>query len=146
MRSPLRNKLRELRALIIDEISIVSNLQLLYIHVRLVEIFGCSDNIPFAGITVVACGNLLQLPPVQQRAVYAEYHDVWQNLFHLRKLFKIADLVEVMRQKGDSQLIDLLNKVRIISRTYKLQDINKKLQKITKHTTRLSPLLLCKNF
>ena len=28
---------------------------------------------------------------------------------------KIAELVEVMRQKGDSQLIDLLNKVRIAS-------------------------------
>ena len=93
----------------------VSNLQLLYIHLRLVEIFGCSDNIQFAGITVVACGELLQLPPVQQRAVYAEYHDVWQNIFHLWKLFKIAELVEVMRQKGDSQLIDLLNKVRIAS-------------------------------
>ena len=93
----------------------VSNLQLLYIHLRLVEIFGCSDNIPFAGITVVACGDLLQLPPVQQRAVYAEYPDVWQNLFHLWKLFKIAELVEVMRQKEDSQLIDLLNKVRMNS-------------------------------
>ena len=115
MRSSLRNKLCELRALIIDEISMVSNLQLLYIHLRLVEIFGCSENIPFAGITVVTCGDLLKLSPVQQRAVYSEYHDVWQNLFHLWKLFKIAELVEVMRQKGDSQLIDLLNKVRIAS-------------------------------
>ena len=79
----------------------------------LVEIFSFSDNIAFAGITVVACGDLLQLPPVQQRAVYAEYHDVWQNLFHLWKRFNIAELVEVIRQKGDSQLIDLLNKVRI---------------------------------
>ena len=41
MRSSLRNKLHELRALIIDEISMVSNLQLLYIHLRLVEIFSC---------------------------------------------------------------------------------------------------------
>ena len=102
-----------LRALIIDEISMVSNLQLLYIHLRLVEIFDCSDNIPFAGITVVACDDLLKLPPVQQRAFYAEYRDVWQNLLNLWKHFKIAKLVEVMRQKGDSQLIDLLNKVRI---------------------------------
>ena len=42
---------------------------------------------------------------------YAEYRDVWQNSFHLWKLFKIAELVEVMREKGDSQLIDLLNTV-----------------------------------
>ena len=45
----------------------------------LVEIFGFSVNIPFAGITVVECGVLLQLPPIQQRAVDAEYRDVWQN-------------------------------------------------------------------
>ena len=122
MSSSLKNKLCELRALIIDEISMVSNLQLLYIHLRLVEIFGCSDNIPLAGITVVACGDLLQLPPVQQRAVYAEYRDVWQNLFHLWKLFKIAELVEVMRQKGDSQLIDLINKVRIVIASMKLMN------------------------
>ena len=115
MRSSLRNKLCELRDLIIDEISMVSNLQLLYIHLKLFEIFGCSDNIPFAGIIVVACGDLLQLLPFQQRAVYAEYRDVWQNLFNLWKLFKIAELFEVMRQNGDSQLIDLLNKVRIAS-------------------------------
>ena len=40
VRSSFRNKLCELRGLIIDEISMVSNLQLLYIHLRLVEIFG----------------------------------------------------------------------------------------------------------
>ena len=34
MRSGLRNKLYELRVTIIDEISMVSNLQLLYIHFR----------------------------------------------------------------------------------------------------------------
>ena len=62
-RSALRNNLCELRALIIDEISLVSNLQLLYIHLRLVEIFGCSENrFPFAGITVIAVGDFYQLP------------------------------------------------------------------------------------
>ena len=74
-RSALRNKLCELKALIIDEIFMVSNLQLLYIHLRLVEIFGCSDNVPFAGITIITVGDFYQLPPVQQRSVYAEYRD-----------------------------------------------------------------------
>ena len=50
----------------------VSNLQLLYTHLRLVEILGCSDSIPFADITVIAYGDLF-------RAVYVEYHDVWKN-------------------------------------------------------------------
>ena len=79
------------------------------------EIFGCSENVPFAGITVIAVGDFCQLPPVQQRTVYAEYRDAWQNLVHLWKLFKLAELCEVMRQRGDSNLIDLLNKVRTAS-------------------------------
>ena len=91
------NKLRELRALIVDGISMVSNLQLLYIHLRLVEIFGCSDNIPFAGISGVACCDSLQL------VTYGKIYVI---------SFKIA---EVILQKGDSQLIGLLNKVRIAS-------------------------------
>ena len=62
---------------------------------------------PFAEQEEVEVNHLLQLHPVQQRAVYAEYRDVWQNLSHFWKLFRIADLVKVMRQKGDSQLIDL---------------------------------------
>ena len=109
-RTVLQNKLCELRVLIIDEISMVSNLQLLYIHLRLVEIFGCSDDVPFAGLTII--GDFYQLPPVQQRTVYADYKDLWLNLVHLWKLFQIAELHEVMRQRGDSELIDLLNKVR----------------------------------
>ena len=79
---------------------------------RLVEVFGCSDNIPFADITIITVGDFYQLPPVQQRSVYAEYKDAWQNLVHLWRLFKLAELDEVMRQRGDSDLIDLLNKVR----------------------------------
>ena len=82
--------------MIIDEISMVSNLTLLYIHLRLIEIFGCSDNVPFAGITVIAVGDFYQLPLVQQQTVYAEYKDAWQNLVHLWKLFKIAELCEVI--------------------------------------------------
>ena len=114
-RTALRNNLCETRVLIIDEISMVSNLQLLYVHLRLIEIFGCSDNIPFAGLSIIVVGDFYQLPPVQQRTVYADYKDTWQNLAHLWKLFKIAELDEVMRQRGDAQLIDLLNKVRTAS-------------------------------
>ena len=84
-RSALRNNLCELRVLIIDEISMVSNLTLLYIHLRLVEIFGCSDNVPFAGITVIAVGDFYQLPPVQQRPVYAVQRPVYAVLNRFAK-------------------------------------------------------------
>ena len=69
----------------------VSNLQQLHIHLRLVEISGCSDNILFAGITVIAYDDLLKPTPVQKRAVYAEYHD-WEKLVHLWKLLKKEEL------------------------------------------------------
>ena len=69
MRSALFNNLSELLVDIIDEISMVYNLQLLYIHLRLVGFFGCGNDISFAGITVIAYGDLLQFPPVQQRTI-----------------------------------------------------------------------------
>jgi len=60
-RSMLRSKLSELCILIIDEISMVSNKLLLHIHQRLVEIFGCSEEKLFAGISIIACGDFYQL-------------------------------------------------------------------------------------
>ena len=51
----------------------VSNDLLLHIHLQLTEIFASKDNIPFAGIIVIAVGDFLQLPPVRARPVYAEY-------------------------------------------------------------------------
>ena len=113
-RSSLRNKLSELRVIVIDEISMVSNLLLLHINQRLIEIFGCPDNVPFAGITIIACGDFYQLPPVQTRPIYAEYKDPMLNISPLwSEYFKLAELTEVMRQKGDDIFIDILNKVRI---------------------------------
>jgi len=69
----------------------------LHIHQRLTEIFGCLESIPFAGISVIACGDFYQLPPIQARPVYDEYKDAMLNLSHC-KYFKIAELTEVMRQ------------------------------------------------
>ena len=65
----LRNKLRlmysELEAMIIDEISMASNIRLYQIYCRLCEIFKVSLGIPFAGLTVILLGDMYQLSPVQ---------------------------------------------------------------------------------
>ena len=47
------------------------------------------------------------------KPVYAKYNDSWQNLVLLWNLFEIAELTEVMQQRGDDNFIDLLNHVRI---------------------------------
>ena len=114
IKSTLRNKLSEVKAIIVDEISIVSNKLLLYIHQRLVEIFGTSFDLPFAGLTIICSGDFYQLPPINAPPVYAPYvSGSWNNLIHMWKLFKIAELEEGMRQKEDSQLLNMLNKVRV---------------------------------
>ena len=57
MKSSLRNKLADLKVIIIDEISMVSNDLLFYVHLRLNEIFGSVKNEPFAGVTVITVGD-----------------------------------------------------------------------------------------
>ena len=85
----------------------------MYIHQRLVQIFGSSPDVSFAGISVIVFGDLYQLTPIKQRAVYAEYNHAWLNISPLWRLFEMAELHEVMRQRGDVTFIDLLNRVRI---------------------------------
>ena len=80
MRSMLRNRLFEVKIIVIDVVSIVSNDLLLHIHLQLTEILASKGNFPFAVITVIAVGHFLQLPPVRAIPVYAEYKITWHNL------------------------------------------------------------------
>ena len=58
----------------------VSNIMLLHIHQTLMEIFGTFEEVPFAGISIVAFGDLYQLPPISQRPIYAGYKDTLLNI------------------------------------------------------------------
>ena len=64
----MRNSLSKLRLLIIDEVFMLSNLNLAYVHLRLDEIFGKDDW--FGGINVLFVGNILQLPRVSRGPVF----------------------------------------------------------------------------
>ena len=57
MKSSLRNKLFEVKTIIIDKISIVCNDFLFDIHLRLLEIFGYPNNTPFAGLSIIVVGD-----------------------------------------------------------------------------------------
>ena len=110
----LRNKLSEIKIIIIDEISMVSSTLFFHLNQRLIEIFGCTSDLPFAGLSVIVCGDLYQLPPVTPPSIFAGKNSIkgllTQDLWHK---FCIAELNEVMRQKGDMEFINLLNKVRV---------------------------------
>ena len=60
----VRSILKDVKLFILDEISMVSNLMLTYIHKRLAEIFGQHDRL-LGGQNMVFLGDLLQLAPVK---------------------------------------------------------------------------------
>lgn len=78
MKSSLRNRLSDLKVMIIDEISMVSSDLLFYVHLRLNEIFGLVNCEPFAGVTAIAVGDFFQLPQVAGKPVYATYTNTSQ--------------------------------------------------------------------
>ena len=78
----MKSKLSQVKVLMIDEIWTVSNDLLLHSSCQLVEIFGCRNDIPFSGITIVAVEDFLYLLPVRTRPVYAEYKNDWLKFAH----------------------------------------------------------------
>lgn len=63
-----RLTLKEVKLIIIDKISMVGNTTLLHVHQRLKEIFGSTQL--FGGISIIAVGDLYQLPPIKKKAIF----------------------------------------------------------------------------
>ncbi|CAH0380811.1 unnamed protein product, partial [Bemisia tabaci] len=119
----LRLALKQTVILIIDEISMVSSLMLMFIHLRLSEIFNTfeEENAFFGNLHIMVFGDLLQLPPVDQNPPYESLSDgervkhfgsmadfnLWKNLF------TYDELLINMRQKSDPSFCELLANVRL---------------------------------
>ena len=71
MKVSLRNKLSEAKIVTIDEFPMASNDLFFKMNTRLLEIFMCSTVVEFSGLTVALVTDLLQLPPVMVKPVYA---------------------------------------------------------------------------
>ena len=127
-KTQMRVSMSELKLIIIDEISMVSNITLVHIHQRLLEIFGFSSSQLFAGLSVIAVGDLYQLPPINRKPVFSEYKTKTRNLYHPWQVFTMIELTEIMRQKDDQHFAELLNRFRTGSQTNKdLNCINSRL-------------------
>lgn len=113
-RDSFQKELADVQLLVIDEISMVGAQLLNYIRLRLQDIKGNRED--FGGVHVLCVGDLYQCPAVRQTAIY---NAVWQenkaifapNLW--RENFKMYELQEIMRQKGDLAFAQLLNRMRV---------------------------------
>ncbi|XP_070528302.1 ATP-dependent DNA helicase pif1-like [Cardiocondyla obscurior] len=119
----LRTELKEVVLFVIDEVSIISNLVLMYIHFRLTEIFDTNDVEDgwFNKKHILLFGDLLQLPPVREDCIFAQLSNdniskcigsltainLWSTLFHYDKL------TINMRQREDDTYRQLLSRIRI---------------------------------
>ena len=99
----------------------VLNITLLHIPKRLYKIFGCSEELVFVSKRVVTVGDLLRLPPIRASSLYSPYNSAFDSLFKPRCLitsvishvFLICEITEVMRQRGGTEFITLLNSLRV---------------------------------
>jgi len=112
----LRSKLSHLTLLIIDEVSMVGSNMLLEIHKRLQQIKGVAPDVTFGGVSILAVGDLYQLPPVSQPLLFDPVSDCYAQLYGSGSMwvdeFEMLELDEIMRQRGDSTFSELLCRVR----------------------------------
>ena len=108
----LRAKLSRLMLVIIDEVSMVGSNMLLEIHKRLQQIKGVSDDAVFGSVSIMAVGDLYQLPPVGQAPLFSTVSDFYAQLYGAGSLW-----VDKLRQRGDSAFSELLCRVRTSSCT-----------------------------
>ena len=63
-------------------------------------------------MSVLAIGDLYQLPPCKMRPIFADFKNALKNLSHPWRLFKRIELEQIMRQKSDSSFSHVLNTCR----------------------------------
>ena len=113
-----KDALKLLKLLIIDEVSMVSSLNLAYIHLRLDEVFARDQW--FGGVNILFVGDILQLPPVNRAPVFERICNksitsklgcmtsvnIWQDSV------VYDELTINERQKEDQVLCSMLDEVR----------------------------------
>ena len=115
----MRTKLCNLKLVIVDDVSMVSSLNLTYMHMRLEELFNRGDKY-FGAKNILLVGNILQLLPVNEKPVFdrvsqkAILHklgsttaiNIWQEVV------VYDELTINERQKTDTKFSEMLNSVR----------------------------------
>ena len=115
IKGQLQANLRHLKVLIVDECSMLLQDLLLQVHVQLCIAKGEDYRIavPFGGVSIIACGDLFQLPPVHHPPIFISkekgIHGLNTNLW---KLFKIYELTQIVWQVNEHKFTSLLARFR----------------------------------
>lgn len=107
------------QVLVIDEVSMLhpERFELLDQIARNVK----RNNYPFGGMQLILSGDFMQLSPITVRDLsdleskgnkYCFQTNIWRDAGLLKIHGGTIQLEEVLRQKGDSEFVDLLNEVR----------------------------------
>ena len=104
-------RLRRLKTLIIDEVSMLDNVLCDGISTILSVV---RNNVePFGGVQMVFVGDFFQLPPVSNDFCFKSLS--WEMLEP-----KICELKTIVRQKGDEEFIKILQRIRVGKFTKKM--------------------------
>lgn len=103
----LSGRLRDLKVLIIDEISMVSP-ELFFSMDRILRAFKKADD-PFGGVQVILSGDFFQLPPISKEKKEIKF--VWQTELWQNMGLRVCYLEEKFRQ-DDEVLINILEEIR----------------------------------
>ena len=98
--------------MIVDEVSMISNQMLMAINMRMNEVLGSNDPVPFGGMPVIVFGDLFQLEPVSGSQPFIPLtSNVAKKMFggfpcapNIWEGFKFRQLNTNHRQKGDDNI------------------------------------------
>ena len=120
IRDEKRNLFKNLKIIIIDEVSMVKADMLYQLDLKLQEL---KERIgtPFGGVSILAFGDMLQLRPVLgafafEKPKNPDFHATYElnNRWHM---FKVINLEINHRQGNDKEYAEMLNRIRVGSMT-----------------------------
>jgi ATP-dependent exoDNAse (exonuclease V) alpha subunit len=131
-RMEAKQELKNMKILVMDEVSMVAADVLYVIDLRLKEIKENNKD-PFGGVMMVILGDVMQLPPVKARLVFEEPNKECYQLMHkispLWEMCTVITLEENHRQAEDKDYADLLNRLRVGDMTeYDIAQLEKRVR------------------
>ena len=105
---------KNVKYLIVDEVSMIGNTNLNQIHSRLNQLYGMKGTTDyFGGINIIFVGDLFQIPPVQQSKIFDPRGLAALGINFWKDLVSFSELNEVVRSKGDTDFTSLCHRLRI---------------------------------